>query len=412
MGNYYVAEPLFRELKRVFPDHEIRTTFQMSDEFCERFGVVRLPMELYYGWREDDLSVALNEFAWSKNCGHADGQSKITDFMQEVLDSDLVVDFSGDIWGDNANFVGPNRFLVGLLKNRTAQLLGRPTAMIAGSPGPFDDATTRHFAREVFSSFDLVTNREAISIDVLSEHGFDVSNVESYACPAFLYSGVSDEELASALIRENLNIDRPKIGFALCGWNMPTGPYTKWPRRDEEFSSFTKLVDRILDETDADVYFLSHSNGFVLPPNFKPIHGRDYPFAEHLHAIMQKAGNSGRVHLIREIYGPAQMKGILRHFDMLISGRVHAAVGALAQSVPTVIIDYGHEPKAHKLKGFAQVAGIEEFFVDPADPENMAEVTLGLWKQRGLVSKQLDERIPQVQKMSRANFDSLRKLVS
>ena len=32
--------------------------------------------------------------------------------------------------------------------------------------------------------------------------------------------------------------------------------------------------------------------------------------------------------------------------------RIHGAVAALSQSVPTVIIDYGHEPKAHKLIGF------------------------------------------------------------
>ena len=45
-------------------------------------------------------------------------------------------------------------------------------------------------------------------------------------------------------------------------------------------------------------------------------------------------------------------KTIIKNFDMLVSGRIHGAVAALSQSVPTVIIDYGHEPKAHKLIGF------------------------------------------------------------
>jgi len=58
IGNYYVAEPLFRELRRVFPGAEIRTTFQMSNEFCERENVTRLPMELYYGWTGNDLAYA------------------------------------------------------------------------------------------------------------------------------------------------------------------------------------------------------------------------------------------------------------------------------------------------------------------------------------------------------------------
>lgn len=58
---------------------------------------------------------------------------------------------------------------------------------------------------------------------------------------------------------------------------------------------------------------------------------------------------------MKGIYTPAETKGIISHFDMLVSGRVHAAVAALSQSVPTTIIDYGHEPKAHKLKGLLKL---------------------------------------------------------
>ena len=36
VGNYYIIEPFFRELHRVFPEAKIVTTFQMTKEFCER----------------------------------------------------------------------------------------------------------------------------------------------------------------------------------------------------------------------------------------------------------------------------------------------------------------------------------------------------------------------------------------
>ncbi len=57
IGNYYIVEPLFRELHRVFPKAEIVTTFQMTESFQKNENVKILPMELFYGWNDNDLSV-------------------------------------------------------------------------------------------------------------------------------------------------------------------------------------------------------------------------------------------------------------------------------------------------------------------------------------------------------------------
>ena len=62
VGNYYIIEPLFRELHRVFPEAEILTTFQMTEEFVQREDITVLPMELYYAWREDELALARAEY--------------------------------------------------------------------------------------------------------------------------------------------------------------------------------------------------------------------------------------------------------------------------------------------------------------------------------------------------------------
>jgi colanic acid/amylovoran biosynthesis protein len=113
------------------------------------------------------------------------------------------------------------------------------------------------------------------------------------------------------------------------------------------------------------------------------------------------------VHLVSGLYSPAETKGILSKLDLLISGRVHAAVGALAQHVPTLIIDYGHEPKAHKLKGFADVAGVLDCVCDPADQSNLLAKFTELWTNREGVRHELEGRIPEVQEMSRENFNQL-----
>ena len=175
MGNFYVIQPFFRELHRVFPKAEIFTTFQMSDKFCHEEKVTCLPMELYYGWNEDDLEIAKCELEIASTFAQSGKLATTTRYIDAVMASDVVIDFSGDIWGRNADSVGPDRFLVGLLKDRVAQLLGKPTAMLAGSPGPFNQDETLPLAREVFRNFALVPNREPVSRTVLKEYGFNIS---------------------------------------------------------------------------------------------------------------------------------------------------------------------------------------------------------------------------------------------
>src|SRR5690606_3773623 len=152
--------------------------------------------------------------------------TETTPFIDAVLASDLVIDFSGDIWGDNADFLGKSRFLVGLYKDRVAQLLGKKTVMLAGSPGPFNEEKNLEFAKEVYSNFDLVTNRESLSIDLLNQYGFDTSNTKSLACPAFLFEPLSEQQGKD--IAQEVKIypkTKPTVGFILCGWNFLNGPF-------------------------------------------------------------------------------------------------------------------------------------------------------------------------------------------
>src|SRR5690606_24552351 len=117
IGNYYIIEPFVRELHGNFPNANIRTTFQMSDRFCEEERVDVVPMEYYYGFNNDDLSTAKREYEIALQFASTNQLVDTTPYIEEVMKADLVIDFSGDIWGDNADFLGENRFLVGLYKD-------------------------------------------------------------------------------------------------------------------------------------------------------------------------------------------------------------------------------------------------------------------------------------------------------
>ena len=137
IGNYYIIEPMIRELHRTFPNSQIKTTFQLSDRFCKSENISCVPIELYYDFNKDILKDVEMELSIARNFHKSGKLISTTPYIEEVMNSDLVIDFSGDIWGDNANFLGKNRFLIGLMKDRISQLLGKKTVMIAGSPGPF-----------------------------------------------------------------------------------------------------------------------------------------------------------------------------------------------------------------------------------------------------------------------------------
>lgn len=413
VGNYYIIEPFMRELHKAFPGSRVKTTLQMSERFCQDEKVEVLPMELYYGWKETDLTNALIELGSAEIFSKTGFLPQITPYISAVLESDLVIDFSGDIWGDNANFLGKDRFLVGLIKDRVAQLLGKKTVMLAGSPGPFEEQTTLAFAQEVYKNFDLVTNRESISIGLLRDGGFDVSKTKSLACPAFLFEPLEEEDgnkIADEVL-EAASIDKPKVGFILCGWNFTTGPFDKWPRPDEDYVIFAEAVEYLTEELGCKVYLLSHSNGFPIPPApFELNHGRDYQVSKQLEKVLLDRGISKDFEMIERVNDAWETKAVIKHLDMLVSGRIHGAVAGLSQYVPTVIVDYGHPPKAHKLKGFALEAGSEDYIADPAVERDIIKKIKAAWDNRVSYRQELINQIPTAKSKAVQSFVELSNL--
>lgn len=414
IGNYYIIEAAVRELHRVYPNAELVTTFQMTDEFCSRERISCLPMELFYAWTEDDVPNALMELGIAAIYHQTGKHTNTTPYIEEVLKCDLIIDFSGEMWGDYAEPVGKDRFLVGLLKLRVAQLLGKPTVLLASSEGPFSDEKTIELARVVLKNCRLVANREAASFDLLKENNFDVTNVKSYSCPAFLFEPKPENEMTEIFHKERI-IDHNKktVGFILCGFNMLEGPYDKWPRSDDEYIQFAEAVEYIVTEFGARVVLMSHQNGFELPPNFKLKQGRDYPYANQLESVIAKRGkvDMNDVFCLKEPYLPKETKAIIKQFDMFVSGRVHAFVAAVSQLVPTVLITRGFGPTSHRNIGFARAVGLEEYIADPKSAIDIKEKLRRCWKERNNLRLILKDRMPQVKNTARSAFDALLEVV-
>jgi colanic acid/amylovoran biosynthesis protein len=413
IGNYYITETTFRELHRVFPEAEIVTTFQMTDRFIEEENIKCLPMSLFYDWQPDEVSKAIQEYGLAKYYNETGVILDTTPYIEEVLSSDLIIDFSGELWGDHAEPVGKNRFLVGLLKNRTAQLLGKKTVLLAGSQGPFSDHKTLELAKSVFKNFDLVANRESASIELLQDYGFDTNKVKNFTDPAFIFEPFEDDKMKDIYEKEKLtDHSKPIIGFILCGFNMLNGPYDKWPRKDEEFEQFALSVEHLVNNIGARVVLFSHQNGFELPPNFHLINGRDYPYAKRLQEIVISRGrvNSEDVYCIDKPYLPKEIKAIIRQFDMLVTGRIHGFVAGVSQYIPSVIINRGHGPASKRNIGFARSVEMEHLMANPSDANDIIEKINDCWDNRLAYKRLLESHIPKVKTQVHALYNSITQI--
>ena len=413
IGNYYIVATTVRELHRVFPHAEISTTFQMTNEFAKRERIKVLPMSLYYTWSETDLLRSMEELGLATIFKTTGNLFETTPYIEEVLKNDLVIDFSGEMWGDHAEPVGKKRFLVNLIKLRIAQLLGKKTALLAGSQGPFNKCPETDFARFVFENFDIISNRESTSKELLKTNGFDITNVQNFTDPAFLFDPASDEDIAEIYAREKIfDEERKTIGFILCGFNMLEGPYDKEPRRDDEFTQFAEVVEYIINKLDARVVLMSHQNGFELEPEFELINGRDYPYAKQLQNVVNKRGlvDDNNLICIDRPYLPDETKAIIGQFDMFITGRIHGFVAATSQFVPTVVITRGHGGVSHRNIGFARSVGLDEYISNPADSQDMIQKISSCWDNMEKIKETLKIRIPIVQETARACFDSLKTI--
>jgi colanic acid/amylovoran biosynthesis protein len=409
LGNYAIIEPFILCLKEEYPNSEIVTSIQMSDDFCQKYNIVSKRERRFWTYGKETAKSTMVDFirvsVWFilKKILRVNARCIIHDsiLLEEISGSDLIIDFSGDIFGDNSSY---NNFLEDCAEILFAKILGKPVAMIAGSPGPFKERWRKILAKFIFNRVDLITNREPVSTRLLIELGVIPERIKTTACPAFLFQPRKREEISQILADEKISLsdEKPLVGLIICGWNMPLTPNYKTPREEWELRPFAQLIEYLIEKLQVRVFLMSHQNDIDQAGNV--VRGTDHAIIFQLFEVLKNKNYEDNLLNLQGIYDARTSKAIIGCFDMLISGRIHGAVGGLSQCIPTVIIDYGHQPKAHKLKGFAQLVGIEQYICDPKNAEDMIEKASKMWKARAEIKKMLECKIPQIKNEARGNF--------
>ncbi|MGI6455401.1 MAG: polysaccharide pyruvyl transferase family protein [bacterium] len=185
LGNFIIAEPLFRLLRQTFPDAKINTSIQMSDSFYGKYNIKPLRNKRFWSYGIMTGTLTIFDFIrislWKI--------TKIRYFLnssqllKQITEADLILDFSGDLYGDNAHW---RRFLESNARLIFALLMNKKVVMLIGSPGPFNSIWRFWLAKKILPKMNLITNREPVSTKLLKDYGIQ-GNIHTTACPSVLF---------------------------------------------------------------------------------------------------------------------------------------------------------------------------------------------------------------------------------
>lgn len=219
---------------------------------------------------------------------------------------------------------------------------------------------------EDLKGFDLITVRESLSYQVLTNHGIDAIQV---ADPAFLL-GKKELPLPEGFINCNtvgINVS-PLINEYESGESIA-------------FNNYIKLIEYIVSETDMNICLIPHVvweyNNDRIP----------------LNKLYNRFKDSGRVILLGD-YNCEELKGFISRCRFFIGARTHATIAAYSTCVPTLVVGY-----SIKSKGIAQdIFGTHNnFVVSVQNMDNEYELTNSfkyIFENENKIKSKLCEKMP------------------
>jgi colanic acid/amylovoran biosynthesis protein len=346
---------------------------------------------------------------------------------------DLSMDHLNDIMGIIPVLEHTRDILIGIV-------LGKPLVIYAQSIGPYRGKFAAWVAGLALNRVSLIMVREEISLKTLQRIKVTRPAIHLTADPAFLLRPVSPEQAGQFLSGLGVDHTRPVIGIAipegeLLGaqqWRglkkyirsafhvfrflLPEGLfrgilnllkkggyYAAWrtAAQDRTISDFAAIADHLAWEMNAVVLLIPHvlqtfDNG-----------NREADARQNVRAVQDSTTQRDKIITLNNNFTADEIKGIIGSLDMLISAKMHAAIAAISQCVPTLAI--GTHPK---FSGIMKTAGLEKWVCDKPAPATIIDRARTLWAQREQVRRELSEKIPVIIEQSLRNGELVRELLN
>jgi len=410
LGNAAILIGLLTSIHKYLPDVIVTTKYQLSKGFSGTYRIQSLYLEPTKGFKAYRMLITLYNlflsiiwfFFW--RILRLDIKFlRSTRLLNTYYNADIIIDLSGDTYGDNIPF---KNFVKHSLELITARFLEKPIVSLANSPGPFSGKFKKFIARITFNNISLITTREPISADLLCSIGVKTPIVTT-ACPAFLLEPVQEYKLKEILQKEGIEEEyKPTVGFTLGGYNLYSKPTWDTPESLEDLQLYVPTLKFLLEELHAQVVLIPHVYRMD-PFSGQMIQGPDYIILKNLSRIISKDVEYKNLKIIEGTYSPQEVKGLIGKMDLYISGRLHAGVAALSQCVPTVLLSYGH-----KHFGFAKLLNQEKYVWEPSmGPDGLLTIVKQIWENKERVTDELHKRVPLIKELAELNIKILKDIL-
>lgn len=413
LGNVAIIIPVAQLLKKYINDGEIYTTIQLSDDFCSKYGLIRIDRQkirfpyLIFQWVE--LADALFSFVcvsiWAlfKRLFNIElGVLVKREKFKNLEKFDIFLDFHGDILPNDLRLIP---LFIHTLNIMIIRRLNKPIVEFVNSPGPFDSLIKKILSKIIFKNVIVILDREPLSSQLVKAIGV-TTPVITTACPAFLLAPATKEHAEKILLKEKIvKNGNPLIGFTLAGYNLYS--FKKWDnfKHFDDLDVYIPVIRYLLDDLNATVIFIPHvyrNNNWT--GDF--IQGPDYMILKQLYEKVGGDKYQGRLKILKGIFTSSEVKSVIGQCDLFIGGRMHACVAAVSQSVPTVFLAYGI-----KHFGMARHIGLEKYVVDGKNPNITLSVVQDAWKNKENIRQSLNKRLIRIFELTELNFEIIRDVL-
>ncbi len=338
-----------------------------------------------------------------------------------ILGKNVLRLFQGEVWkeyinadviivGHDSNFgIGgdpENPLLYPLYIPFFAKLLNKTTMFYAGSipkpPQRFRWIFSKAF-KIALSKVDVITLRENVSVNNLKEIGLRNNRIVVTADPAFLLKPASDDCINKIITMEGIeHFSKPLIGvtiskvrglLAFPEINNPELAY------DMHLEMMAQFIDKIIIKLNASIIFIPHSIGL----------GDELDDRITAKKILNKCQNKERIKIIFNEYGPAELKGLIGQFDLLIGERLHSAIAALTMGVPAIAISYSSDQRLGMIRMLGQDNAI--CYVEGMDCDTLLSKIDYIWPRREKIANELRLQSKDIKQRARLNGVKLKEFL-
>ena len=281
--------------------------------------------------------------------------------------------------------------------------LRKKIVIYGGSIGRFKNKLIEILAKIALNKVDLITLREKLSYDYLSELGIEGPKRYVTADLAFSVKPTPIKRAREILLKENIStIGRKLIGLSvsteLYRFTLPYIEDLKYKYK-KYIQLKAKVIDYLIKELNVNIILIPHA---IKRKKDDRIVAKD---------IYNNVINKDRVKLILNEYSPEELKSIIGICDLFIGERTHSNIAAISMSVPTIVIS---EPNSHRNRGIFNEIISERAICDinELDLDKSIEIINYVWGNKDKIKRKLKNKMKILRKKALYNGVLLKEVLS